>query len=1063
MTLCGIAPKSCRSCATVAPICARRSTSSSINLDELISTALNDPKAVGADINAFHGINFADLNTAYHQFCKNESVANPVVDLGQVIEFFNNAAADLPDPTRLKGRKLPSMSVVLDGKGNNFASIFEPRNRRVWVPLSAIPDVVQKAFVAAEDRRFFEHHGVDERGIIRAFIGNFANPGRPQGGSTITQQVVKNLLVGDDVTYERKIREMIVASRVESTLSKPEILELYLNSAYLGRGSWGVEMATRSHFGKSAKNLTLAEGAMLAGLLKGPSFFNPDRHPERAKERLAYVLGRMQEDGVISAEDKGSALAAPPKLIAYEQKRHDSGLHFIDFLSREAKSDGVASLTAEPYTVHSTINATLQRKAEAALQEGLARYEASSGRAYFRGPEANIRDAIQKLLLSKQSVAADTPAALPAWQQAVQELHLPLSDVHWEPAVVLDRGGKRSDGAIRVGLRDGRLMPLTNATAQVRRAVSPYDIVYVHVSEPKPATKPKTSPDPASKVTTIAARAASTSAGAQAQLRIRPTVQGAALVLENKSGRILAMAGSFSYTLSQLNRTSQAQRQPGSAMKPLTYLTALQSGLQPNTLVRDDPITLPPVGSGGSRNTIIAHELGGGAMRQEYFWSPRNADNSIGGALTMRRGLENSVNIVTAHLLDGGISVDPEKSLDEVCAAAVAAKIYNNCIRYFPFVLGAQPVRMINLAAFYASVANEGALPHPHAIDSIEQDGKTVFKYPDAPLPFVGAADRTSFYQLKTMLQGVVARGTARAIGALSPYVAGKTGTTEGAVDGWFIGFTNDVTIAVWVGYDNGNGKRRSLGTNATGARVALPIFEPILQAVWAEGIAPKAVLNGPSPEAKRHLVDVPIDYYSGTRISGGGQAFVEHFRLDAEGKVNETQYQLVSREEPHLPGQTEPEAEQDSWRDRDWDNRGSAAEQGWGAWGWGRRDAQPPPEQRSGASGWERRNTEPNAEQPWGAPGWERRNTEPYAEQRWGTWDWGRRDGQSYYPPQSQQSLQPPPPHSRDRGSSAPNRANTDDRRNRARQTPDRLQNGPLDLTRASKQTRPVDVRSTP
>ena len=551
----------------------------SINLDELISTALNDPKAVSADIKAFHGINFADLNTAYHQFCKNESVANPVVDLGQVIEFFNNAAADLPDPTRLKGRKLPSMSVVLDGKGNNFANIFEPRNRRVWVPLSAIPDVVQKAFVAAEDRRFFEHHGVDERGIIRAFIGNFANPGRPQGGSTITQQVVKNLLVGDDVTYERKIREMIVASRVESTLSKPEILELYINSAYLGRGSWGVEMAARSYFGKSAKNLTLAEGAMLAGLLKGPSFFNPDRHPERAKERLAYVLGRMQEDGVISAEDKDHALAAPPKLVAFEQKRRDSGLHFIDFLGREAKSDGVASLTAEPYTVHSTINATLQRKAEAALQEGLAHYEASSGRAHFRGPEANISDAIQKLLLSKQSVAAGTPAALPAWQQALQELRLPLSDVHWEPAVVLDRGGKRGDGAIRVGLRDGRLMPLTNATAQVRRAVSLYDIVYVHVSEPKPAAKPKTSPDPASKVTTIAARAASTSAGAQAQLRIRPTVQGAALVLENKSGRILAMAGSFSYALSQLNRTSQAQRQPGSAMKPLTYLTALQSGL----------------------------------------------------------------------------------------------------------------------------------------------------------------------------------------------------------------------------------------------------------------------------------------------------------------------------------------------------------------------------------------------------------------------------------------------------------------------------------------------------
>ena len=373
-----------------------------INLDELIATALDDPKALGADIKAFHGINFADLNTAYRRFCKNENVASPV-DLGEAITYFNNAAADLPDHTRLKGRKLPSMSAVLDGKGGNFADVFEPGNRRVWVALADIPDFVQKAFIAAEDRRFFQHHGVDERGIIRAFIGNLAEPGRPQGGSTITQQVVKNFLVGEDVTYERKIREMIVASRLESTLSKPEILELYLNSAYLGRGSWGVEMAARSYFGKSAKTLTLGEGAMLAGLLKGPSFFNPDRHPDRAKERLTYVLGRMQEDGVITAAQKEAALAAPPKLVAFERPHRDSGFHFVDYLGREAKSDGVESLTAEPYTVHSTINAALQRDTETALQEGLAHYEIASGRMQFHGPEANIADAVQKLAADKKA------------------------------------------------------------------------------------------------------------------------------------------------------------------------------------------------------------------------------------------------------------------------------------------------------------------------------------------------------------------------------------------------------------------------------------------------------------------------------------------------------------------------------------------------------------------------------------------------------------------------------------------------------------------------------------
>ena len=878
----------------------------SINLDELIATALDDPKAAGTNIPAFHGLNFTDLNTAYHQFCKNETIANPVVDLGQVIDFFNNAAADLPDQNSLKGRKLPSLSVVLDGTGKDFADVFEPGNRRIWVALGEIPDSVQKAFVAAEDRRFFEHHGVDERGIIRAFIGDLADPGRPQGGSTITQQVVKNLLVGEDVTYERKIREMIVASRLENTLSKNEILELYLNSAYLGRASWGIEMAARGYFGKSAKDLTLAEGAMLAGLLKGPNYYNPDRHPGRAKERLTYVLDRMQEDGVITAAQKDQALAAPPKLVAFQRPHRDSGFHFVDFLGREARADGIASLTADSYIVHSTINAQLQRDAEAALQEGLARYEISAGRVQFRGPEANVADAVQKF-------EVDNRTGMPAWQQALQAVHLPLYDVHWTPAVVVQKGdGKKGDDTIRVGLADGRILPLTSLTGEIRRSLGLYDVVYVNVVEPKtPNTDNNNSK---SKNTTASKKSAG---GAQAQLRVRPTVQGAALVLENKTGRILAMAGSFSYPLSQLNRAAQTQRQPGSAIKPLTYLTALHHGLQPNTLVLNEPITLPPIGSRIDGRDAISREFDG-SLRPEDFWSPRNADYSEGGVFTMRRGLESSINVVTAHLLDGGIDADPEKSLDDVCATAVAAKIYGQCVRYYPFVLGAQPVRMIDLAAFYAAVANEGALPQPHGIDSIEQGGRTIYQYPDAPLPRIGAADQTSFYQLKTMLQGVVARGTARGIASLSPYVAGKTGTTEDAVDGWFIGFTNDVTVAVWVGYDNGNGKRRSLGSNETGARVALPIFQPIIEAIWNEHIAPKAVLNGPSPEAKRFLVDIPIDYLSGDRAGtqnqnqgfgamfgqsqpqSQGPTFVEHFRKSANGQIVDTQYDLVNRDDPY-------------------------------------------------------------------------------------------------------------------------------------------------------------------
>ena len=255
-----------------------------INLEELIATAMDDPQAVGENT-VFRGINFADLQMAYREFCKNEKVVVLTVDLGDVIDFYNKATVDLPDHTKLKGLKLPGASVVLDRKGERFAEVFEENQRRVWVPLADIPEQVQKAFLAAEDKRFYQHKGIDERGLIRAFIGNLAASGRPQGGSTITQQIVKNLLVGDDLTYERKIREMIMASRVEHTLSKPEILELYLNSVYLGRSSWGIEMAARGYFGKPAKELTLEEGALLAGLTKGPNYFSPDRHPGRAQER----------------------------------------------------------------------------------------------------------------------------------------------------------------------------------------------------------------------------------------------------------------------------------------------------------------------------------------------------------------------------------------------------------------------------------------------------------------------------------------------------------------------------------------------------------------------------------------------------------------------------------------------------------------------------------------------------------------------------------------------------------------------------------------------------------
>jgi penicillin-binding protein 1A len=836
----------------------------SISLDDLITTAMNDPQAMTAGIKALNGVSFEDLFTAYRQFCKNETVPQSPVDLGEVIAYFNKAATDLPDDAKLKDLKLPGLSTILDNKGERLAEVGEPARRRVWVPLGEIPARVQQAFVSAEDKRFYQHHGVDERGMIRAFAGNLAKSGRPQGGSTITQQVVKNLLTGDDATYDRKIREIILASRLERALSKSEILALYLNFIYLGRGSWGIETAAQSYFGKPASALTLPEGALLAGLTKGPNTFSPDRHPERARERQTYVLNRMQEDGAISSTDAQEALAQTPDLVAYDPVHRDAGLYFADQVVREAKSDGGIDLRsgADAYTVHATMQADLQRATEAALQDGLARYETETSHARFQGAEANVADAVQQIEAERKSTGSVIDVTTPAWQEALERARLPLYDVHWDAAVVIPgsvrKSSRRGDG-VRVGLRDGRVVPLTSTANGARRILKPYDVVFVRLSEEGRRKS------------------------ANAELLVRPSVQGAAVVLENKTGRILAMTGGFSHAESQLNRVTQTRRQPGSTLKPLSYLAALEAGLQPNTLVRDDAITLGPI-----NGPIHA--------REEDYWSPKNYDRGRSGVLTLRRALESSKNRVTARLLEGGIAPSPEQSLDRVCEIAQDAQLYRDCRHYYPFVLGAQSLRMIDLAAFYAAIANEGARPTPHVIDSIEKDGQTIY-HRDPELKPIGHADPATFYQLKTILQGVVERGTARAISELAPYVAGKTGTTEDENDAWFVGFTNDVTIAVWVGYDNADGQRRTLGSGQTGAKVALPIFQEIVQAAW-DKYAPRTPLSPPSEEARRQLVDIPIDLSSGDRLSRSRKGFVEHFRRRSDGDLADTQHQLVSRRE---------------------------------------------------------------------------------------------------------------------------------------------------------------------
>ena len=355
-------------------------------------------------------------------------------------------------------------------------------------------------------------------------------------------------------------------------------------------------------------------------------------------------------------------------------------------------------MTSKSYTIHTTIDVPLQRSVEEALQEGLSRYERDAGRVRFQGPEANLDAAIARIEARAEGggrqgrgrQGRDDKRDRPGWQRALANARLPLYDVHWAPAVVLETRSRQAATRCRSASPTAASCRSRARAAPSQRSIKLHDVVLVRVSEAKGKS------------------------GGRAELRVRPEVQGTAVVLDNKTGRILAMTGGFSYPLSQLNRATQAQRQPGSAIKPLSYLAALENGLQPNTLIRDEPITL-------------AADRRRPAPR---VWSPKNYEGGGSGIITLRQALENSRNLATVHLLDGGIAAKPEQSLDRLCALAQEMGIYRECVRFYPFVLGAQPVRPIDLAAFYAAIANEGVRPIPHAVEAIEQDGVTYRRAP---------------------------------------------------------------------------------------------------------------------------------------------------------------------------------------------------------------------------------------------------------------------------------------------------------------------------------------------
>ncbi len=535
----------------------------------------------------------------------------------------------------------------------------------------------------------------------------------------------------------------------------------------------------------------------------------------------------MKEDGAIGDRAAEQAAQELPHLVAYERPRRDTGFHSLDHLAREAKAvAGIESLTASSYVVRSTINPELQRATEAALQEGLARYELNTGRLRSRAP--------RRISPKRWPSSPPTPRpSEPAWRTALKSARLPLYDVHWTPAIVVEKAGART-------------------TARSSGSASPT----AASCRSWPGTPGSGAASSSTTWSTCASREAKGKTPARAELRIRPTVQGAALVLENKTGRILAMAGGFSYPLSQLNRATQAQRQPGSTIKPLIYLAALRKGLQPNTLVLRCADH-----AAADRRPAPTH------ARTDY-WSPKNYDSgAVGRHDAAPRAGEFEESRRPRSCSTAASSTAPEDSLDRICELAQEAQVYKECVRYYPFVLGAQPVRLIDLAAFYAAIANEGVRPSPHAIESIEQQRAARSTSTRPTLRWRSARPIASRSISSRRCCRACCSAARRARCAhLAPYVAGKTGTTDNENDAWFVGFTNDVTVAVWVGYDNADGKRRTLGRGQTGAKVALPIFEPIMQAAWTFH-APKTALAPPSPEAQRQLVALPIDLASGERL----------------------------------------------------------------------------------------------------------------------------------------------------------------------------------------------------
>ena len=727
------------------------------------------------------------------------------VGVGGVAWLVYTYGRGLPDYAQLADYRPPMVSRIHAGDGRLLAEF--AREKRVFVPIEAIPRPVINAFISAEDKTFYDHPGIDVPGILAAMAKNLMRLGsnrRPVGASTITQQIAKNFLLTNALSYERKIKEIILAFRIERTLTKQRILELYLNQIYLGLGSYGVAAAGLNYFNKSLDELTLAEAAFLGGLPKAPNNYNPRLRPKAARARRDYVIGRLLENGYITQAAAVEARAGPVELRDAEAVKIAKAGYFVEEVRRELKQKfGESQIYGGGLSVRTTLDPRLQAIADRVLRKGLIVYDRRHG---WRGP---IAKADASLPLTPQLKELDLAGVPAAWKVAiVVRVKKDAASIRLATAEIGRIPLKRLKWA-RPWIED---QTLGNRVRQPSDVLARGDIVLV---EPAPPAKKQE----AGATEGTEGAAAQTAEIPEFNLRQVPQISGAVVALDPHTGRVLAMSGGFSHGASKFNRATQAKRQPGSAFKPFVYLAALDNGFTPSSLILDAPFVI---------------DQGPGRGK----WKPSNYSKRFYGPSPMRIGIERSRNLMTIRLAQ-------RIGIDTVADYAERLGVVDRLPRVLSMALGAGETTLIRLTTAYAVLVNGGKQIVPTFLDRIQdRNGRTVFRHdaracegcanvdwtgqeePAIPDTREQVADPRSAYQVVSMLEGVVQRGTGRRIRAVGKPVAGKTGTTNQSFDTWFVGFSPDLAVGVYAGFDI----PRSLGKRETGSSVAAPIFRDFMK-----------------------------------------------------------------------------------------------------------------------------------------------------------------------------------------------------------------------------------------